>query len=391
MSIPLPINRIIRHNVVDLWPLPDKCVHCIVTSLPYWGLRDYKVEGQLGREKTPEEFIANMVKVFREAKRVLRDDGTLWVNIGDSYAHNGAAYGSRKPTLNGRRQGEVEFGSAIRFIKEGAGLKPKDLVGIPWMLAFALRADGWYLRQDIIWHKPNPMPASTQDRCTKSHEYVFLLSKSPRYYFDAFSIATPYKDKTLTTFGIESKGHGDGSGLIQSENWSLDVKVRKPKEWKTPDNWDTSEGAHGAFHRNGREKGKTVREKAAQKDEVGGRGFIGHSGNFDAAGELIGSGKANKRSVWTVATSPFKKGHFATFPPKLIVDCIKAGCAPDGIVLGPFMGAGTTALVASLNGRKYIGLELSPDYITLAEKRLKKELGMFANPDSDVFTSGPEY
>lgn len=386
MSTSLPLNKILRHNVLDPWPLPEKSVHCIVTSPPYWGLRDYKVEGQLGLEKTPEEFIANMVNVFREAWRILRDDGTLWVNIGDSYASVGKWGGKSGGKHVDALHGDTGIGRAKR---DFGSLKSKDLAGIPWMLAFALRSDGWYLRQDIIWHKPNPMPESVTDRCTKSHEYIFLLSKSPRYYFDAFAIATPYSDKTLTTFGIESKGYGDGSGLIQSENWARDIKVRKPKEWKTPDNWDTSEGAHGAFHRKGREKGKTVREMAAQKDEVGGRGFIGHSGNFDAAGELIGSGRANKRSVWTVATSPFKDAHFATFPPELIVDCIKAGCPADGVVLDPFMGAGTTALVAALNGRKYLGLELNPDYITIAENRLRKELGLFSDPDLSF--GGPEY
>lgn len=373
----MELNKIIQRNVLDFpWPLEDNSVDCCVTSPPYWGLRDYGVAGQLGLEKTPEEFVARMVQVFEEVKRILKPTGTLWLNLGDSYAHNGAAYGAEKSTLIGRKQGE-EMGKAKRFVKEGIGLKPKDMVGIPWMVAFALRAAGWYLRQDIIWHKPNPMPESANDRCTKSHEYIFLLSKSSSYYYDSYAIATPYKDKTYTTFGIESKGNGDGSGLIQSENWANSIKERKPKVWKTPDGWDTGEGAHGSVHRKGREKGLTAREKEALKDNVNGRSLVGHSGNYDANGNLIGSGKANKRSVWTVATAPFKEAHFATFPEELITPCILAGCLKGGIVLDPFMGAGTTALVAKSNDRNFIGLELNPEYIQIAEDRLKQKFGMF--------------
>lgn len=226
----MEVNKIYEHNVMNPWPLPDKVSNTIVTSPPYWALRDYGVEGQLGLEKTPEEYIDNMVKVFREARRVLRDDGTLWLNIGDSFC--------------AKRTGII---------------KAKDLVGIPWMLAFALRADGWYLRQDIIWHKPNPMPESASDRCTKAHEYLFMFSKKSTYYYNAYAIRTPYQDKTFTAFGIESSGKGDGSGLVQSENWANDVPVRKPKQWKMPDGWDTGDGAHGSIHRNGRKK--DIRER----------------------------------------------------------------------------------------------------------------------------------
>ena len=353
----------IIHNedcLIGLQRYPDQFFSCAVTSPPYWGLRDYGVAGQLGLEASPEKYVAAMVDVFREVKRVLRNDGTLWLNVGDSYANVGKSGGT-----TGGKHASALHGTPVGRHRRDTGLKPKDLVGIPWMLAFALRADGWYLRQDIIWHKPNPMPESTQDRCTKAHEYVFLLSKSKQYYYDAYSIATPYADKTYSTFGIQPKGNGDGSGLIASENWARDIKTRKPKQWKMPDGWDTGVGAHGAFHRNGREKGRKPRPGV---DEKGGN---------QAHGDIPNNDRANKRSVWTVATQPFKEAHFATFPEELPHTCILAGCPPDGIVLDPFMGAGTTALVARKLQRNYVGFELNPEYVKIAERRLKKELGMF--------------
>lgn len=375
------MNKIYEGDALEtLKRFHDKIANCIVTSPPYYGLRDYGVTGQCGLEKSPEEYIQNQVLIFREAKRVLRDDGTLWLNIGDSYASGPR---DRTPlqacansTISGAMSTQMQSLKQINKITDG--LKSKDLIGIPWMLAFALRADGWYLRQDIIWQKPNPMPESVSDRCTKSHEYIFLLSKSPKYYYDAEAIATPYQDKTLTTFGCESKGKGDGSGLIKSENWGNSIEVRKPKVWKTPDGWDTAKGSHGIVHRDGRSAGKTAKEKNAEAYGINGHGFKGHSGNYDAKGNLLGSGKANKRSVWTVATMPYSEAHFATFPEKLITDCIKAGCPDGGIVLDVFMGAGTTALVARKLNRNFIGIELNPAYIKLAEKRLQEELGLFA-------------
>lgn len=359
----MDVNRIIQHNVLDPWPLPDKSVNSIITSPPYWGLRDYKAEGQLGLEKTPEEFIANMVKVFREAWRVLRDDGTLWINIGDSYAGGGKGGGSK-----GRKQ-QTNTGSLVNPSKVPKGLKAKDLVGIPWMLAFALRSDGWYLRQDIIWHKPNPMPESTRDRCTKSHEYFFMFSKKPRYYYDAFAIRTPYAYKTFTTFGIESTGNGDGSGLVASENWANDVPVRKPKKWKTPDGWDTGTGAHGSIHREGREKGTPADKPVKQRGHV--QRHAGFEEKWDnmTVPEQQAMG-ANKRSVWTIATQGFKEAHFATFPEALIVDPVRASCPTGGIVLDPFMGSGTTGVVALKEGRNYIGLELNAEYIAMAQRRI---------------------
>jgi site-specific DNA-methyltransferase (adenine-specific) len=373
----MEINKIIQGDCIEgMKQLPDACVDCCVTSTTYWQLRDYGVKGQLGLEKTPEEYIAKQVEVFEEVRRVLKPKGTLWLNIGDSYAASGKQrtreQATRKSGLNGGLESQIAC--LNQNSKLVSGLKPKDLVGIPWMLAFALRSAGWYLRKDIIWHKPNPMPESCQDRPTSAHEYIFLMSKSSRYYYDAYSIRTPYADKTFTTFGCEAKGNGDGSGLIQSENWANDVKVRKPKVWKTPDGWDTGSGAHGSVHRNGRQKGEAVKDKQRGHS----RRHAGFNDRWDnmTTKEQQEMG-ANKRSVWTVATKPFPEAHFATFPEDLIVDCIKAGCPEGGLVLDPFMGAGTTALVARKLNRNYIGFELNEKYIQIAEKRLKNELGMF--------------
>jgi site-specific DNA-methyltransferase (adenine-specific) len=361
----MEINKIYQGDSLEvLRTFPDKSINCCVTSPPYWNQRDYKIKGQLGLEKTPELYIEKMVEVFMEVKRVLMDNGTCWVNIGDSYASGKIANTESGGPMN-RNNGQSNI--------PPKGYKVKDLVGIPWMVAFALRSSGWFLRQDIIWEKLNPMPESVNDRCTKSHEYIFLLSKSKHYYYDAKSIATPYKDKTFTTFGCESRGNGDGTGLIKSENWGNDIKVRKPKQWKTPDGWDTSKGSHSNIHREGREKGVKGYEHRGKGDKK----LTGHSGNYDINGNLIGDGLANKRSVWQVATQSFKEAHFATFPPELIVDCIKAGCPENGIVLDLFMGAGTTAMVSRKLNRNYVGIELSPKYIKIAEKRLYDELGMF--------------
>lgn len=386
----MDVNIILHGDALTrLRDLPDNSIDCCVTSPPYYMLREYNVAGQLGQESTPEKFISNLVDVFREVKRVLKPQGTCWVNIGDSYS------AKQKNRAKDKFKGnDISMPYAPK--KTGAGIKYKDLMGMPWALAFALRDDGWWLRQDIIWNKPNPMPESCNDRCTKSHEYIFLLSKSSRYYYDQKAIATPYADKTYTTFGNENKaGYGDGTGLIASENWAQRAPVRKPKQWKTPDGWDTGPGAHGTIHRNGREKGKPYKEhknlqrddknhsfheasKAAKLGDIHSAYGDGHSGNKDANGDLIGDGLANKRSVWTVATKSFKEAHFATFPEELIVDCIKAGCPIDGIVLDPFFGAGTTGLVACKLQRNYIGIELNEKYINeIAQPRLDRELGLF--------------
>jgi len=338
--------------------MPDKSVHCCVTSPPYYGLRDYGCEGQIGLEKTPEMYVQKLVEVFREVKRVMRDDGTLWLNLGDSYNGSGKAQGQAPDHKNcGRIKQKRGYDSTIPTNVKG--LKPKDLIGIPWMVAFALRADGWYLRQDIIWAKPNPMPESVTDRCTKSHEYIFLLSKSKKYYYDAEAI------KTELVPHSESESHfSDGTKT---------TTLKKQRKVKVPDGWDTAPGAHGTIHRNGRSKGATMPDTLG----INGNGFKGHSGNYDANGNLLGSGKANKRSVWMVTTKPYKEAHFATFPEDLITDCIKAGCPIDGTVLDPFAGAGTTLLVSHKLGRNSIGIELNLEYVKQSNRRFKKELGMF--------------
>ena len=265
--------------------IESQSVQTCVTSPPYWGLRDYGHDGQMGLEKTPDEYVANLVEVFAEVRRVLKDDGTLWLNLGDSY-----------------------------------GLKPKDLIGIPWRVAFALQADGWYLRQDIIWAKPNPMPESVKDRCTKSHEYLFLLSKSPKYYYDNEAIKEPSLGlgKTAIRFGGNKYGDSDDP-------------------------------------------------KHATK-----------SGN-----EYTDSGKRNKRDVWTINTKPFKGAHFATMPEALVEPCVLAGSREGDIVLDPFLGSGTVAVVAERYRRNWIGCELNPDYAAIAEVRIAS-----AQPEQSLFETG---
>lgn len=328
------MNKIICGDALTkLKKLPDESIDSCVTSPPYWGLRDYGVEGQLGLEKTPEEFVASMVAVLSEVRRVLKKEGTLWLNIGDSYATASSPGFQGK---NGQRVGR-RFTTSNTIPKLGAGIKQKDLVGIPWMLAFALRADGWYLRQDIIWSKPNPMPESITDRCTKSHEYIFLLSKSSKYYYDAEAIKTEAKSTI----------------------------VARPAGWATGRD-------HSAV---GWATEKNQGRKAAGADKrsaLSGKGLHGPSGTTRPDGSEIGNGKANKRSVWSVQTEAFSEAHFATFPEKLIEPMIMAGTPPKGIVLDPFMGAGTTALVAKKLGRNYLGIELNPEYIKMAEKRLQQ-------------------
>jgi DNA modification methylase len=279
-----------------------------VTSPPYFGLRDYGVDGQIGLEQTPEEYVAAMVEVFQCVRDVLADDGTLWLNIGDSYA--GAGYSNHKGTGGTQRTD----GGKQRHLS-GTGRKNKDLIGIPWMLAFALRADGWYLRQDIIWHKPNPMPESVRDRCTKAHEYIFLLSKSDRYFFDSEAMREPCSKDTQRR---AAKGHTRGAG------GKIDASRQDA---------DTLRGGHA----------KVI-------DVSRGR---------------------NRRSVWSVPVRPYKGAHFATFPPALIEPCVLAGSRAGDVVLDPFMGSGTTAGVARKLGRKYIGCELNEAYGDLQDERIR--------------------
>lgn len=278
------LQIIVGHCLDSLRKLPEKSVQCVVTSPPYYGLRDYGVDGQIGLEATPAEFIAMLVEVFREVRRVLRDDGTIWVNMGDSYA------GTGDRGANIREDGGLSFRSGGKGIKP-KGFKPKDMMGMPWRLAFALQDDGWYLRQDIIWHKPNPMPESVNDRCCKSHEYIFLLSKSPRYFYDAEAIKEP----------VSGTANPRGSG-------------KNPKAMKTPEGWDISkgEGGHGTIHREGR--GNT---KPKQNESFSG-----------AVNALVST--RHKRSVWTITTQACKAAHFATFPEDLVKPCILAGTSAGG-------------------------------------------------------------
>lgn len=289
-----------------LCELPDQSVNCCVTSPPYFGLRDYGVDGQIGLEPTPEEYVAQMVEVFREVRRVLRDDGTLWLNLGDSYA-GGNGRGKSKPSGKQARNKGVDFmNGKTAIIPEN--LKPKDLIGIPWRVAFALQADGWWLRQDIIWAKPNPMPESVTDRCTKAHEYIFLLSKNAKYWYDA--------DAIMESAAFPEMRH------------------------------------------------KSSKVSAAQMAAYRGNApsNLGRCGTSD-------SGTRNRRSVWTVSMKPYSEAHFATFPPDLIEPCILAGCPEGGIVLDPFLGSGTTARVANQLKRRVVGVELNAEYLELVKKR----------------------
>lgn len=311
----MELNKIYLGDSLEiLKTFPDNAIDCCVTSPPYYNLRDYGMVGQIGLEETPEEYIAKLVSVFREVKRVLKKEGTCWLNLADSY--NGSGQDSGKPKGNQSQAicGGRNVGGGIYSTKATkiVGLKPKDLIGIPWMAAFALRADGWYLRQDIIWHKPSPMPESVTDRCTKAHEYIFLLSKSRKYYYDHKSIMQPSR-----TAGL--KRQGAKKGLKYNPTGKL----------------------------NG------IRN------------------------EVVTADLSNKRSVWSVNSHPYPEAHFATFPKKLITDCIKAGSPKEGIILDPFMGSGTTGYVAEMLGRKWVGIELNPEYVALAEKRLYRDAGLF--------------
>ena len=406
------MNRIIVGDALgELSKLPAESVHCCVTSPPYYGLRDYGVAGQLGLEATPDEYVAAMVGVFREVRRVLRRDGTLWLNIGDSYASGG-----RKTRDPGQSKIHPAFkGDAYSEGLRPAdpdGVKPKDLLGIPWMLAFALRADGWWLRQDIIWAKPNPMPESVTDRCTKAHEYLFLLSKSERYYFDTAAIAEAVSENT------------------------------NPRISKSEIERITAEREAGANS----SVGMGPARKTHAQD-----GMVKANDSYQNAVCLPVSSR-NKRSVWTVATAPFAEAHFATFPPALVEPCILAGTSAHGVcpacgapwvreverkaygdksgpgarslekgftrnamggqkewdayepprtigwspscrcdqrparpatVLDPFLGAGTTALVADRLGRSAIGIELNPAYAKMARRRLASDAGLFFQAAAD--------
>jgi DNA modification methylase len=338
--------------------LPDESVHCVVTSPPYWGLRDYGVDGQIGLETTPEAFTDELVSVFREMRRVLRSDGTAWLNLGDSYSGSGKGGNpdaGKQATNKGSQTVGVLYGKTGETARQAAvtnvsrrltselGYPPKQLMGIPWRVAFALQADGWYLRQDIIWSKPNPMPESVRDRCTKAHEYLFLLSKSARYHYDAEAIAEKSVYQSPTADAPVSAGYSEGSGRFD-----------------------------GNRHRSG----GFIRRSATKQDldpERKRNGSDGTAASFRAITET-----RNKRSVWEIPTAPYADAHFATFPPGLIEPCILAGCPKGGTVLDPFGGAGTTGMVADRLERNAILIELNPAYAEMAERRIHADAGMFA-------------
>lgn len=291
--------------------VPDCSVQCCVTSPPYFGLRDYGHGSQIGMESTPQAYVDELVLVFREVRRVLRDDGTLWCNLGDTYASDTKGSGGQdsSSTLVGTKA--EHNGQRMKPRRVLHGVKPKDIIGIPWRVAFALQADGWYLRQDIIWHKPNPMPESVTDRCTKAHEYLFLLAKSQRYYYNAEAISEPFADDRMGNPG------GGGSYSVGS----------------------------------GRNDGGALA-----------------TGIYNAEGTRK---TRNRRSVWTIPTRPYKHAHFATFPPALVGPCILAGSKAGDTVLDPFAGSGTTLAVAVENGRVGLGIELNPAYVELIHRRMK--------------------
>ena len=388
-------------NCLDvLKKMPAKSIHTCVTSPPYWGLRDYGNDGQLGLEKTPKEFVDNLVKVFREVKRVLRDDGTLWLNLGDSYSSGG-----RTSTTNQTVRGDKDYGVTRPAVCKD--IKPKDLVGIPWKVAFALQEDGWYLRQDIIWNKPNPMPESVKDRCTKAHEYIFLLSKQPKYYFDNESI----KDKSLTqniqsnnqklskykNFEEEKKyrqgiHHKRGENIVisrpklPSKKQFLDfIKSRTNANFlventnikkTTIEHWFRNDDGFSFPKKDDWLKINDLVNDWSEEYNSINYALTYEETHFDT---VITNESKNKRSVWTVTTKPYKEAHFATYPPNLIEPCILAGCPKGGTVLDPFGGSGTTALVADRLGRDAIIIELNKEYAKIAEKRLIGDNSLFAN------------
>ena len=311
MSENIIINR---DCLLALRDLPDESVNCCVTSPPYYALRDYGMDAQIGREDSPEEYIRRLVLVFREVRRVLTNDGTLWLNIADTYCGTGNKGGYLDPKNPKGRSGQ-----SVSLARRASECKQKDMIGIPWLLAFALRADGWYLRSDIIWCKANPMPESCKDRPSRCYEHVFLLTKSKKYYYDALAIAEPIAEGTAARY----KG------------------------------------------------GRSASSKYAE--EIPGQGKVQKLNAARAAGTITDaeiSPVRNARDVWHINTVPYKGGHFAAYPPKLAERCILAGCPRGGIVLDPFFGSGTTGLAAVKNDRRYIGIELNAEYCELAKERI---------------------
>ena len=307
-----------RDALYALRELPEESVHCCVTSPPYYALRDYGLDMQIGREDTPEQYIDRLTEVFRELRRVLRSDGTLWLNIADTYCGTGnKGYHADPKNPKGRNGQQIARNNRV------SGCKQKDLIGIPWLLAFALRADGWYLRSDIIWQKENPMPESVKDRLSRCYEHIFLFSKSKKYFFDYKAISEPIAPATAERLKRGMKGGNKYGKPVPGQ--PQPQSINRPRE-------------HGEI-------------KDADINPL-----------------------RNKRDVWKINTVPFKGGHYAAYPPKLVETCLLAGCPEGGIVLDPFMGSGTTGMVAAQMGRHFVGIELNPEYTELAYKRIGGEI-----------------
>jgi DNA modification methylase len=338
------MKLILGDALTELTKLDEKSVQVCITSPPYFGLRDYGVDGQIGLEPSPHEYIAKLVEVFRAVRRVLRDDGTLWLNLGDSYCA-GAIGG----------QGTNEHSSdetrtlARRSKTATLELKPKDLMGIPWRVAFALQTDGWYLRQDIIWHKPNPKPESATDRCTRAHEYIFLLTKAPRYFYNADAIREPCTPQQRHVGIARARKYGY-NGQTTYETWYHQFWQRRSSRLH----------CHDLLQQ-------------------------GHPPKLSETSipDLLRPAGGNKRSVWTVVPTAFKGAHVATFPPELIEPCVLAGSLGGDVVLDPFMGAGTTGLVAQMFAREFIGIELNPAFLELARTRIHSALATRAHETSE--------
>jgi site-specific DNA-methyltransferase (adenine-specific) len=356
---------IIGDALTELKKLESKSINCCVTSPPYFGLRDYGHEKQIGLEQTPDQFVQILVDVFREVSRVLKDDGTLWLNLGDSYAGN---HGHKQSSGAKSKSNKGSLKNDVRI--PGPGLKQKDLIGIPWKVAFALQADGWYLRQDIIWHKPNPMPESVKDRCTKAHEYIFLLSKSPRYYFDHEAIKEPVQS---------NKGNANSfrGGCYVNGNLDNSTMGKRTVSGNTKKRPSVKRGGFNgkteAMAGTGQNAFRAVTDTRNKRDIWT---IEDHNSLIqwlsETNPEILKQYLDVNPDVWTVSTKPYKGAHFATFPPDLIEPCIISGCPPSGLVLDPFFGSGTVGQVARETGRDFIGIELNPEYKPLIDDRISK-------------------
>lgn len=353
---------------MELLPaLPDNHVQCVVTSPPYWGLRKYGEDPrEIGSEKTFKEYVTKLTAVFEEVRRVLRPDGTLWLNMGDSYAGGGRGDGA-KDCKQKTNHGSLGFPR----MKPMKGFKPKDLIGQPWAVAFALREAGWYLRQDIIWFKKNPMPESCTDRPTRTHEYFFLMSKSQMYYYDYEAIKEPAGNRGCPTVG----GNGANEGIEHSSRYNKGKKI--------PAGWDLADGSHGKIHREGRNSRMHVDRDVAHANRLGPKNRNADKSVKATAAARMGGGAGwrknqeridtrNKRSVWELATMPFLEAHYATFPPALVLPAVLAGSRPGDLVMDPFSGAGTVGKVCLERARKYLGIELYAKNLEITDRRMAK-------------------